>query len=61
MACACRGGGRAGARTSTGATVRGYQYTAPDKTETVFLTKIEAVAEQRRNGGGTILQLTNGA
>ncbi|WP_459166990.1 DUF7196 family protein [Mycolicibacterium conceptionense] len=61
MACACRGGARAGARTASGATVTGYQYTAPDKSVKVFLTKLEAVTEQRRNGGGTIKQMTSGA
>nr|WP_267890627.1 hypothetical protein [Mycolicibacterium conceptionense] len=39
----------------------GYQYTAPDKSVKVFLTKLEAVTEQRRNGGGTIKQMTSGA
>lgn len=63
MGCACRDGNRAGARTSPGATttVTRYQYTAPDKTVAVFLTPIEAKAEQRRNGGGTIKPLTGGA
>lgn len=59
MGCSCRGGARAGARTASGATVSGYQYTAPDKvTVKTFLTKLEAIAEQRSNGGGTIIQLT---
>ena len=59
MGCSCRGGARAGARTPAGTTVTGYQYTAPDKTVKVFLTPIEAKAERRRNGGGTIVQLTS--
>jgi hypothetical protein len=54
MACGCRGGGRAGARTSTGSTVEGYEYTAPDKTVKTFLIYLEAKKEQLRNGGGTI-------
>ncbi|WP_166902193.1 hypothetical protein [Mycobacterium sp. DL440] len=61
MGCACRGRNRAGGKTSSGATIAGYRYTSPTGEVKVFLTKIEAVAEQRRNGGGTILQLTSGA
>lgn len=62
MACACRGGKRTGAKTSAGATISGFRYTAPDKkTVTKFDTLLEAKAEQRRNGGGTIKQLINGA
>nr|WP_157935256.1 hypothetical protein [Mycobacteroides abscessus] len=45
--------------TSSGATVTGFEYTAPDKTVTQFLTLIEAKKEQRRNGGGTIKQITS--
>ncbi|WP_448497858.1 DUF7196 family protein [Mycobacterium syngnathidarum] len=57
MPCACRG--RSGDRRSPGAAVTRYQYTSPDKkTVTVFLTPVEAKAEQRRNGGGTIKPIT---
>lgn len=59
MGCGCRGGTRAGSVTSSGATVTGFEYTAPDKTVTPFLTLIEAKKAQRRNGGGTIKQLTS--
>lgn len=59
MGCGCRRGARAGSVTSSGATVTGFEYTAPDKTVTPFLTLIEAKKEQRRNGGGTIKQLTS--
>ena len=61
MACSCRGAKRAGATTSTGATISGFRYTAPDKkTVTRFDTLLEAKEAQRRNGGGTIKQLING-
>lgn len=59
MGCGCRRGTRAGSVTLSGATVTGFEYTAPDKTVTPFLTLIEAKKEQRRNGGGTIKQLTS--
>ncbi|WP_426330532.1 DUF7196 family protein [Mycobacteroides abscessus] len=36
----------------------GFEYTSPDMTVTTFLTLLEAKKEQRRNGGGTIKQLT---
>ena len=59
MGCGCRRGSRAGSVTPTGLTVTGFEYTAPDKTTvSEFLTLIEAKKEQRRNGGGTIKQLT---
>lgn len=61
MACGCRGGNRAGAATSTGATVVGFRYTAPDKTVEMFDDLLQAKAAQRRNGGGTIKQVINGA
>ncbi|MDM2642429.1 hypothetical protein PP633_06290 [Mycobacteroides abscessus] len=44
---------------SSGATVQSFEYTAPDKTVTSFLTLIEAKKEQRRNGGGTIKLITS--
>ena len=54
--CNCRR--RAGAR-AAGATIKGFEYTPPGGTESrVFLTYLEAKQEQRRNGGGTIKQLT---
>lgn len=58
MGCGCRRGSRAGSVTPAGLTVTGFEYTAPDKTVSEFLTLIEAKKEQRRNGGGTIKQLT---
>lgn len=61
MACSCRGTKRAGATTSGGATISGFRYTAPDKTVQVFDDLLKAKAAQRRNGGGTIKQLINGA
>ncbi len=57
MGCACRGNGRAGGTSSSGAVITGYQYTYNGETRT-FLTLLEAKATQRRNGGGTITQLT---
>ncbi|WP_456299081.1 DUF7196 family protein [Mycobacterium dioxanotrophicus] len=61
MGCSCRGGRRAGAKTSTGSTVEGYEYTAPDKTVKTFLIYLEAKKEQLRNGGGTIKTITSSA
>lgn len=62
MACDCRGGRRVGASTSSGATVQGYEYTAPDGvTVKPFLIYLEAKKEQRRNGGGTIKTIVSGA
>lgn len=59
MGCACRGGARAGATTSAGVTITGFEITYPDgKTETV-LTALEARKEIRRAGGGTVRQLTS--
>ncbi|OHU29030.1 hypothetical protein BKG78_23440 [Mycobacteroides chelonae] len=58
MGCGCRKGTQAGSITSSGATVTGFEYTAPDKTVKTFLLLVEAKKEQRRNGGGTIKQLT---
>ncbi|EIU63123.1 hypothetical protein MM1S1540310_3019 [Mycobacteroides abscessus subsp. bolletii 1S-154-0310] len=39
--------------------MQSFEYTAPDKTVTSFLTLIEAKKEQRRNGGGTIKLITS--
>ncbi|UVT31442.1 hypothetical protein SEA_SEJANUS_9 [Mycobacterium phage Sejanus] len=62
MGCSCRGSRRAGTRAANGGTIAGFKYTAPDNTTTkTFLTLLEARAEQRRNGGGTIVQLTDNA
>lgn len=61
MACSCRGGQRVGASVSSGATVQGYEYTAPDRTVKTFLIYLEAKKEQRRNGGGTIKTIVSGA
>ena len=58
MGCACRGGNRAGGRSSSGATITGYQYTSPTGVVKTFLTLVEAKAEMRVNVGGTITQLT---
>lgn len=58
MGCNCRKGTRAGSVSPSGATVLGFEYTSPDMTVTTFLTLLEAKKEQRRNGGGTIKQLT---
>lgn len=58
MGCSCRGGGRAGATTSTGETITGYQYTAPDGKVTVYLSMAEAKAQMRHNVGGEIITLT---
>lgn len=59
MGCGCRRGTRAGSVTSSGATVEGFEYTAPDKTVTTFLSLLEAKKAQRHNGGGTIKQITS--
>ncbi len=58
MGCSCRGGGRAGGTTSSGATITGYEYTSPTGKVTTFLNFYEAKAEMRKNVGGEIRQLT---
>ena len=58
MGCSCRGGGRAGGTTSSGATITGYQYTSPGGKVTVFLSKAEAMAAMRQNVGGEVITLT---
>jgi hypothetical protein len=59
MGCSCRGAGRAGGTTSSGATITGYQYTSPTGQVKVFLNINEAKAEMRKNVGGEIRQLTS--
>lgn len=58
MACSCRGGGRAGTTTSSGAVITGYQYTSPKGEVKVYLSMIEAKAAMRANVGGEIITLT---
>jgi hypothetical protein len=58
MGCGCRGGGRAGTRATSGATVAGFDFIPPGGGEpTRFLTAVEARKAQRRAGGGTIIQV----
>lgn len=62
MACSCNGSKqRAGATTSAGLTVQGYQVTYPDGSvaPNLFLTPIEAKKEVRRHGGGTVREITS--
>lgn len=58
MGCSCRGGGRAGGTTSTGAVITGFQYTSPAGEVKVYLSMAEAKAAMRKNVGGEIIQLT---
>lgn len=58
MGCSCRGSGRAGGTTSSGATITGYQYTSPTGQVKVYLNIAEAKAEMRKNVGGEIITLT---
>lgn len=60
MGCACRGGIRAGTQ-RRGVTVLGFEVTYTDNTkhEGLFLTALEAKAEIRRAGGGTVRQITD--
>ncbi|QBP31126.1 hypothetical protein SEA_CEPENS_8 [Mycobacterium phage Cepens] len=60
MGCRCRGAGRAGGKTSTGKTIKGFQLTFPEhmgREPKVYLSKLEAERERRLAGGGTITQI----
>ena len=59
MGCNCRGGVRAGTQ-AKGVTVLGFEVTYTDGTKAsgLFLTALEAKAEIRKAGGGTVRQIT---